>query len=148
MRFAAELEEAEIEICNSLHAGGPGRTHMDATSKTERVLDLVMSNSKDKFGWLGVDEKLDYTPYRVRTRKGKTPERVYTDHRSVMWEFVTKENKNVKKTGKLTNWRYGKPGGRDAFYRETDEAAFELGEVIRKERNINLVMEKIDEMMA
>ena len=49
------LEEAEIEICNSLHAGGPGRTHMDATSKTERVLDLVMSNSKDKFGWLGVD---------------------------------------------------------------------------------------------
>ena len=141
------LEEAEIEICNSLHAGGPGRTHMDATSKTERVLDLVMSNSKDKFGWLGVDEKLDYTPYRVRTRKGKTPERVYTDHRSVMWEFVTKENKNVKKTGKLTNWRYGKPGGRDAFYRETDEAAFELGEVIRKERNINLVMEKIDEKL-
>ena len=141
------IEEAEIEICNSLHTGGPGRTHRDATSKTERTLDLVLSNAKEKIDWLKVDEDLEFTPYRVKLEKGKTSSRVYSDHRSILWEMTTGSNKKLKRAKRLTTWRYGKPGGREAFYRATDEAAFELGEVVRKGTDMNKVMSEIEEKL-
>ena len=137
------IEEAEIEICNSLHTGGLGRTHRDATSKTERTLDLVMSNVKDKFSWLEVDED-DFTLYRVRLVKGKAPSQVFTDHKSVLWEFETIANTRMKRPKRLTTWRYGKPGSREAFYRATDEISYEVGEWVREVKDINEVMRMID----
>ena len=59
-----------------MHTRGPGRTHKDATSGTERTLDLVLSNCRDKIVHFDIDEEGDYTPYRVRVKKNQLGERV------------------------------------------------------------------------
>lgn len=118
------LGETDIEICNNMHTRGPGRTHKDATSGTERTLDLVLSNCRDKIVHFDIDEEGDYTPYRVRVKKNQLGERVtekvFTDHRSIKLALKLKLKGDLKQVEKLVTWCYGKPGGRERYYMLTD----------------------------
>ena len=53
-----------------------------------------------------------------------------------------------KRSQKITNWRYGRPGGREKFYEATDEAWEELLEVVRTDPDINKVMNKMVNKMV
>ena len=145
-------EEGNLQIANIKH-NGPGLTHVDATSGNSRVLDLVITNCDDKIEKVMIDEDLEFTPYRVRVTRGKEVDddnkyrRVYSDHRSIITDLKTNTNDEVKRGKKLKTWRYGKPGGRENYYHMTNEAAEELGEIIKEEEDINVVMEKLDQML-
>lgn len=148
------LDDTALEICNDLYAG-IGHTHIDATAGTSRVLDLIMSNEKDNITELVVDEKQDFTPYRVKVSRDKATlgerryHRTYSDHRSVKFTMKLSVRDGVKKANKMTNWRFGRPGGREDYYQKTGDIADDIIGLVNPlaESDINKVMEVIERML-
>ena len=66
----------DYEIANNM-AEKPSHTHFDVTSKTSRVLDLVITNSKNNIEDIQIDTEKKLTPYRICYR-GDEIERKYT----------------------------------------------------------------------
>ena len=77
-------EALGYEIANNL-AKVPSHTHFDASSKTSRVLDLVITDKKSNIEDIQVDIAKNVTPYRIVYENGEIV-RKYTDHLSIFGE--------------------------------------------------------------
>ena len=139
-----------IDLCNEFGfdfannlAEGPTHTHFDATSKTSRVLDLVLTNSIEKHKELKVDNELIMTPYRVRRTGKDQTERKYTDHISVYGEVEVKYASSNKSIPKVTRWRTHLKGARVDYQNETDRQAERLLDIIEKHDNSDEMLEQI-----
>ena len=147
------LKETDMELCNSLHKG-KGHTHFDATTNTSRVLDYVISNIKQKFVHFEIDDNCLFTPYRVRVSRDKLDKtkrltsRVYSDHRAVLFSLRLDINNTVKKAKKCTTWRYGKPGGREEYYRLIDELFQEITRLIGETDDIDELLARVEELIT
>ena len=95
-------DELEFEFVNN-KVVGPSHTHYDVTSKTSRVLDLVLTNNISSHSSIKVDNELDMTPYRIKTIN-RVQERKYTDHLSIYGEIKVNRKKSKKKN-KIKTWK-------------------------------------------
>ena len=66
-----------IELCNEFGLDFankvgplPNHTHFDATSKTSRILDLVITNTVSLHKRCDVDVEKEVTPFRIKSNKG------------------------------------------------------------------------------
>ena len=147
------VEETDLELLNTLHTRGDGRTHVDATAGSSRILDLAFSNiNADKIKFFDIDEERNHTPYRIKLKAGKAGKerevsKVFTDHKSIRMTLKLDTNHAVKQSQKLTTWRYGAPGGRDRYFERTDEEFDEMVKIITEEPDIEQVMEKLNNKM-
>ena len=127
-----------IDLCDGMgfefvnnKAKGPSHTHFDLTSKTSRVLDLVITNVIDDHVAVKVDNEKMMTPYRVVMKNGSI-ERKYTDHLAITGECLV-ETVKMKRKPKMKVFNYNEPGAREKFQRETNERAeVAIGAVINE----------------
>ena len=57
-------------------------------------------------------------------------------------------NNTVKKAKKCTTWRYGKPGGREEYYRLTDELFQEVTRLIGETEDIDELLARVEELIT
>ena len=57
-------------------------------------------------------------------------------------------NNTVKKAKKCTTWRYGKPGGREEYYRLTDELFQEITRLIGETEDIDELLARVEELIT
>lgn len=120
-QFLIDLcETYGFKIANNM-LENPSHTHFDVSSKTSRVLDLVITDSVRSIEDIQVDTAKELTPYRI-THEGNKIVRKYTDHLSIYGETSVRRVRTAKKK-KIKVWSYKKPGAKDRFQHFTNEKA-------------------------
>ena len=142
--------ELLIELCKDLgfeiannRMDGNTHTHFDVSSKTSRVLDLVITNKGNDHVELKVDTEKEMTPYTIKLNKGIYT-RNYTDHLSIIGELKVVHSKSREK---IRTWRLSKPGGKAEYQRITNELAIEAVELIIYSENCAIMAEKISALI-
>ena len=136
--------ELGFYIANNL-ADGPTHTHYDETSKTSRVLDLVITNRLGMIKQIVVDNDKVVTPYRLLFKDGE-PERRYTDHLAIYGESSVGRVRR-KRRPKTQMWNYKVLGGKAKFQHETNERAPLAIKAIIEDPDIDSVITTIDGLL-
>ena len=120
------IQEQNLYLANEID---PSHTHWDRSGGSSNILDLVITNSKEKVEKFEVDTHCKFTPFRVRKVKSKL-QRKFTDHVSLLTTFSVTAKANLKDT-KITSWNYFKERGDERFKTEMDHLAQVLEDEVR-----------------
>ena len=129
----------------------PSHTHFDVSSKTSRVLDLVLTNSKANITDIQVDTAKNLTPYRIcynvnsLNNNGPTS-RKYTDHLAIFGETKVSTAKRERKP-KIKIWNYKKKGAKAKFQHYTNIRADEAIRHIVEQPNCERVLEEVTRLL-
>ena len=137
------LDDTDFDIINGMNrSGGSGHTHYDRSSGSSNVLDLVLTNDDTTVDWLEVDEKFQKTPYRWKYGPGGK-EKNYSDHCMVSFQVSVqlRGESGFGNRKKITKFRYGKPGGHEAYQADLEGRSLELLTRVSTEPSINEVVE-------
>ena len=133
------IEQENLHLCNW---DDQHHTHIDRSGGKSNILDLMITNVKEKIINFKVDTGFQFTPFRVRKVKTGTT-RKFTDHVSLITEVGIKYKTNVK-NNKHTGWNYYKKGGDERYKSEMDWLASEIqGQVMNKNIDIEEIHSNI-----
>ena len=145
--FLDILKDKGLSIMNTLSQDPI--TFVDKSHKPPKrcVLDLVITNQPDTISEFRTDDdSLDFTPFSIHRRKGKTS-RTYSDHRSIIYSLRVGwcDRLRVKRN---TIWNFKKPLGDLRFDIYSSNATPYLLEKVRSEDDINKVVKAFRDVMT
>lgn len=115
-------------------------THIDRSNGMDRILDLVITNNKNKCKEFKVDWNLSITPYRIKVNKGKH-NKVFSDHLGIKWILEVERNKSI--SNKVTQWNFNKPYGNDKYEQITNDMADEIEMLLLQSDDIEMLYNSI-----
>ena len=137
------INEEELAVLNGRDMS---HTHFDRTAGTSRILDFVVTNTPASVEEFCVDNKLEFTPYRLK--KGKhAVTKVFTDHVGIKWSMSVEPCSN--KTNKVVQWNYSKKDGGFKYADKTDSLSdyitCKMMECDDVDEIAEFIMEKVNE---
>ena len=132
-----------LDFANKLGEGNK-HTHFDVTSKTSRVLDLVITDMMEEHVEFQVDHGLKVTPFVPRFKQGKWIKN-FTDHRSLVGEIQVEREKQKKI--KIKMWKMNRPGGKNKYYELTDMKAEDAMKIIRESKSTEEMYQAIQKLI-
>ena len=124
------LDETDLICMNDFDVNKTGYTHVDRSSNTSNVLDLLFTNEPSVVGKVNIDGTFKDAPSYTRKR-GKVTEAAYTDHTVIGWDIKVKTvTEDSKAKPKIKKWRYRKEGGAERYRQLLEEQSDKLMEAV------------------
>ena len=137
--------ELDLEIANN-RATQQSHTHFDRTSKTSRVLDLVITNAGDDMREVRIDVDKQVTPYRLKADRNGVTERKYTDHLALYGE-ISVNLKERKRRSKTKIWNLRKKGAKLLFQYTTNMKAGLARKIVLEAKNCTEMLQMIEKLL-
>ena len=138
-------DELGFVIANDM-AEIQSHTHFDRSSKTSRVLDLVLTNDSENIEVLNIDVEKTVTPYRLTTNWLGEAERKYTDHLAIFGETKVSV-KTKKREDKVKIWDLKKKGAKALFQFLTNQKAGIARKIVINAKNCTEMLEQIEALL-